>query len=71
MVVNFRAREISQGARKLARTSTLIKKKNLQTKRKKKEKKLSRLDKRYFKSIKLFLFTLDELLIYVNVRISC
>jgi hypothetical protein len=70
MVVNFRAREISQGARKLARTSTLIKK-NLQTKRKKKEKKLSRLDKRYFKSIKLFLFTLDELLIYVNVRISC
>jgi hypothetical protein len=39
MVVNFRAREISQGARKLARTSTLIKKKNLQTKRKKKKKK--------------------------------
>ena len=27
MVVNFRAREISQGARKLVRTSTLIKKK--------------------------------------------
>jgi hypothetical protein len=67
MVVNFRAREISQGARKLARTSTLIKKKTF----KQKEKKLSRLDKRYFKSIKLFLFTLDELLIYVNVRISC
>jgi hypothetical protein len=70
MVVNFRAREISQGARKLARTSTLIKKKP-SNKKKKKEKKLSRLDKRYFKSIKLFLFTLDELLIYVNVRISC
>jgi len=28
MVVNFRAREISQGARKLARTPTLNKKKN-------------------------------------------
>jgi hypothetical protein len=27
MVVNFRAREISRGARKLARTSTLIKNK--------------------------------------------
>jgi hypothetical protein len=28
MVVNFRAREISRGARKLARTPTLIKKKD-------------------------------------------
>jgi len=29
MVVNFRAREINRGARKLARTPILIKKKNL------------------------------------------
>jgi len=34
MVVNFRARKISQGARKLARTSTLIKKKPSNKKKK-------------------------------------
>jgi hypothetical protein len=38
MVVNFRAREISQGARKLARTSTLIKKKTFKQKEKKRKK---------------------------------
>jgi hypothetical protein len=34
MVVNFRAREISRGARKLARTPTIIKKKKKKKKKK-------------------------------------
>ena len=36
MVVNFRAREISQDARKITRTSTLIKKNNIEQPDKKK-----------------------------------